>query len=91
MNTQSQGAVGWVRIIGWQIVGMTLVIFIGISTYRLCSSLAKESDTRAKSISELTQLIANLTPSNSKDKVGELINCWIVESQCKTQMLQDVS
>lgn len=78
----SKGALGWVHVIGWQIVALTLVIFIGISMYRICSSWAKESEIRAQtmsdvapmvqSIAKLSEFISDCLPEGSKGNIKKL-------------------
>lgn len=78
----NKGALGWARVIGWQIVALTLVIFIGISMNRLCSTWAKESEIRAQNVATITpilQSVAKLSefftdclPEGSKGNIKKL-------------------
>ena len=69
-------AVEWVRVLGWQIIGLIGVVLLGLSVLMLswaCADEARAKAALAEDCGKITGFITDCLPEASKPKLKQLI------------------
>ncbi|MFP4058320.1 MAG: hypothetical protein ACLF0G_15745 [Candidatus Brocadiia bacterium] len=70
------GALRWVRTIGWQLIALAFVLLGGLSFYRLASVQARRAEAQAQAAEDLakfTSFVAQCLPTGTEDDLRRLI------------------
>ena len=69
-----------VRVLGWQFIGLILVLLVGFGLWQVNCSLAAEAKAEAQiteDIGVLTGFLADCIPTEKADEVNELVTDWV--------------